>query len=661
MDTNTTARERLWQPSAQRIADAQLTGFIDWVNRRHGLTLQGYADLWHWSITNIDAFWRALAQRYDVFRVDANTPVLASREMPGAQWFPDVRCNFAEYLLGRGDGDKIAVFHESEARAPGSLSWAELNRQVRALATYLRAQGIRPGDRVVGYLPTSPEALIALLATTAIGAVWSCCSPDFGTQSVVERYAQLQPRLLIGLSGYVYSGKVCSRSEQLCGIVDALPSLERVVHLPYGDAIQSPRAEWDSLPTILSTEPPSDFHFESVPFDHPLWVLFTSGTTGLPKGIVHGHGGILLEFVKSGRLHDDLGEASIKFYYTSTGWTMFNLLIGGLVSGAAVILYDGQPIYPDAGRLWQLAERYRATYFGVSPAYVKLLMDRDYRPAERHDLRDLRTVALTGSPASVDVFRWIYRHVGSDLHVVSMSGGTDVASAFVGGVPTLPVHAGEIQAPGLGIAAAAWDEDGRPMSEGEGELVITEPIPSMPLRFWNDEGHARYLASYFEMYPGVWRQGDLIGFAEDGLGCAISGRSDSTLNRQGIRIGTAEIYRVVEQIEGIADSLVLHLEALGGFMPLFIVLRDGHRLDDALQQKIKDALTRACSSRHVPDEVIAVPAIPYTLSGKKLEVPIKKILLGGTLERSVNMGAVANPEPVYQFAALAQKFKPGGK
>ncbi|WP_281783668.1 acetoacetate--CoA ligase [Sinimarinibacterium flocculans] len=652
-------RECMWRPDAARASRTQLAEFTRWINRRCGLALRDYRELWQWSVREVEAFWAALAEYYEVFDVATAGPALADRRMPGARWFPDAHCNFAQYLLAHDDSDAIAVHHAGEARGAGVLSWGELGRQVRAVATRLRAAGIRPGDRVVGYLPNSPEALIALLATTAVGAVWSCCSPDFGAPSVVERFAQLKPKLLFAVSGYVYNGKRCDRRGPLAGIVAALPTLRVVVHLPYGEALDPGLPHAQSWADWISTPVPEDFRFASLPFDHPLWVLFTSGTTGLPKGIVHGHGGILLEFLKSGRLHDDLGPGSVKFYYTSTGWTMFNLLIGGLATGSSVVLFDGQPAYPDNGRLWRLAEETGATYFGVSPAYIKQMMDRGYQPGMRHDLSRLRTLVLTGSPASVETFRWIYREVASDLHVISMSGGTDVATAFVGGVPTLPVHAGEIQAPGLGVAVQVWDESGCPLGGEEGELVVTVPMPSMPLYFLNDTDGSRYRAAYFEMFPGVWRQGDLIRFADDGLGCMISGRSDSTLNRHGIRIGTAEIYRVVEAIDGIADSLVVHLEQAGGWMPLFVVLRSGRALDDALRRRIGDALRQGCSARHVPDDVIAVPAIPYTLSGKKLEVPIKRILLGKPLERAVNLGAVANADAVYHFHELARTLKPG--
>ncbi len=646
-------REQLWAPDAQRCANTRLAAFMAWVNRKYGLALSEYRELWQWSVDDIGLFWSAIAEYFGVFPEGAKGPALGSETMPGTQWFPEEHCNFAEYLLRQGDAGDAAVFYESEGRAPGTLTWGELNRQVRTLATALRQGGIQPGDRVVGYLPTAPEALVGLLAATSIGAVWSCCSPDFGTQSVVERFGQLEPKALIAISGYVYNGKVCDRSQQLAGIVEALPTLGMVVHVPYGNARESPSSAWLSWEQLLAAPPTAEFRFERLPFNHPLWVLFTSGTTGLPKGIVHGHGGILLEFLKAGCLHDDLGRGSVKFYYTSTGWTMFNLLIGGLVTGAAVILYDGQPVCPDTGRLWAIAERFGATYFGASPAYIKLMMDRAYEPSAHHDLRGLRTLSLTGSPASVEVFKWIYGHVAADLHLVSISGGTDVAAAFVGGVPILPVYAGEIQAPGLGVAAEAWDERGNRLLDGEGELVITRPIPSMPLYFWNDPGLERYRAAYFEMYPGKWRQGDLISFAPDRMGCVISGRSDSTLNRQGIRIGTAEIYRVVEAIDGIEDSLVLHLEQASGWMPLFVVLREGYQLDGDMKNRINSELARACSSRHVPDEIIPVSAIPYTLSGKKLEVPVKKILLGVPLEKAVNMGAVANPDAVKRFAAFA--------
>lgn len=653
--TDIKAGQVLWRPSQARVEDANITRFTGWLNKRFGLSLEGYQDLWQWSIDDYETFWGAI---YDYFSVSLATPagpVLAAIGMPGARWFPEARVNFAEHLLRGERDDKVAVYFESELYPARTLTWGDLRSQVVSLARYLKTQGIQPGDRVCGYLPTTPEALVGLLASAAIGAIWSCCSPDFGSQSVLERFEQIQPKALIAVDSYRFGGKDYDRHAEIEAIRSALPSLEAFVYLPAlpGKPVPGGAVTWeDAIAEGRAGE--TEFRFEQLPFDHPLWILYTSGTTGTPKGIVHGHGGILLEFLKAACLQDDLKPDSIKFFYTSTGWTMFNLLIGGLVSGCAIVLYDGSPTYPDKGCLWELAERYRVTYFGANPAFVQLLSQDGLIPSRHYDLKAIDTVALTGSPATVETFTWFYQNVHSDLFVLSMSGGTDVAAAFVGGVPVLPVWAGEIQSPSLGVAAYAFNDEGEAVVSEEGELVITRPIPSMPLYFWNDDNYSRYRDSYFDTYPGIWRQGDLVRFTERGS-CIISGRSDATLNRKGIRIGTAEIYRCVEAVDGVLDSLVVDI-AYGGvdsFMPLFLVLDEGIELNAALRQAIIQRLREQCSPRHVPDEMRVVPAIPYTLSGKKLEVPVKRLLMGRDPNKSVNLGAVANPDAVSHFIELA--------
>lgn len=655
----------LWEPSAERIAEANITRFTGWLNKRFGLAINSYHDLWMWSVNEHEVFWSAIYEYFSVAPAAPAEPVLATQEMPGAQWFPEAKLNFAEHLLRGGSSvevndDKVAVYFESELYEARQLSWAELRQEVVYLATYLRSQGIGPGDRVCGYLPTTPEALVAMLASAAVGAIWSCCSPDFGSKSVLERFAQTQPKALIAVDGYRFGGKDYNRRDDVQAIRDALPSLETFIYLPSLETHPLPAGavSWVSVARGPEDASPQavyqSFAFEQLPFDHPLWILYTSGTTGSPKGIVHGHGGILLEFLKAACLQDDLKPDSVKFFYTSTGWTMFNLLIGGLVSGCAIVLYDGSPTFPDEKRLWSLAEKYSVNYFGANPAFVQLLQHEGLRPKDHFDLSSIDTVALTGSPATVETFDWFYQNVHKDLFVLSMSGGTDVAAAFVGGVPVLPVWAGEIQSPSLGVAVCAYDAAGKAVLNEEGELVVTKPIPSMPLFLWGDTENVRYRDSYFDTYPDVWRQGDLIRFTDRGS-CIISGRSDATLNRKGIRIGTAEIYRCVEAIAGIKDSLVVDVSTGGvdSFMPLFLVLDQGIELDSILRERIVKGLREQCSPRHVPDTMLIAPAIPYTLSGKKLEVPVKRLLMGQDPRKALNLGAVAQPQSLNYFIELA--------
>lgn len=652
----------LWQPSKERKEQAAITAFIRWLNLNYQLDLNDYHSLWQWSVNDIESFWEAIAVYYNVFPKEEikSSEVLSNAEMPGADWFPNCTVNFADYLLRQGADNDIAVYAESEARGRSQISWQEMREQVARLANHLREIGIGPGDHVCAYIPISSEAVVALLATISIGAVWSSCSPDFGSSSVIERFSQVKPKTLITVSGYQYAGKYFNRELELKQIINGLPSLTDVIHIPWCEMDELPTSmpevnvtEWEvALDNKITFD---TFQAESVPFSHPIWVLYTSGTTGLPKGIVHGHGGVLLEFIKSAWLHDDLGPNSIKFFFTTTGWTMFNLLVGGLVAGGSIVVYDGSPTYPTLGRLFDFTEELGVTYFGTSPAFINVLIDKNYSPAESHDLSKVKTIALTGSPAAATTFNWFYENLHEDLHIISMSGGTDVATAFVGGTAILSVHAGQIQAPCLGVDVQAYNDDGESVVDEFGELVVTQPLPSMPLYLINDPDNQRYIDSYFNTFNGVWRQGDFIYFHKDRRS-VISGRSDSTLNRYGIRVGTAEIYRAVEKISGITDSLIINLELPGArfYMPLFVVLDNDKKFDESLKHIIEQTLKKEYSPRYVPDEIFQIDEVPCTFSGKKLEIPVKKILSGTPLESAVNIDSIRNPEALDYFINLAK-------
>jgi len=663
----------LWEPSQARIDNSGISRFIKWVNQHYGLALSDYQSLWRWSVEDVARFWEAVWRCYDIQSSADFKQVLSDSNMPGAQWFSGAKLNMAEYLLKQGeinfngataDPKRPAVFAESEIFEPRSINWLELREQVVQLAHHLRLAGVKPGDRVAAYLPAGIESIVAVFATMSVGAIWSSCSPDFGPKSVLERFTQIEPKLLITVTGYRYNGKDFDRLEAVNEIIEALPTLNEVIHLPWLDHQQPQRpnspaggklTHWNEA--LDNNARYATFEFEQVAFEHPLWIMYSSGTTGMPKGIVHSQGGVLIESIKFAWLHDDLKPDSVKFFFTTTGWAMFNMLIGGFASGSALVLYDGSPTYPTE-RLWDMSERFGITYFGASPTYINGLMAAGYSPKEHFDLSKITTVASGGSPVSPENFEWFYQNIHEDLHVVSMSGGTDIASAFVGGTPTQPVHAGIIQAPCLGVDVCGFDDDGKQLVGEDAELVITQPMPSMPLFFWNDEDGSRYKSSYFETYPGIWRQGDLVHFNPDNS-CSISGRSDSTLNRFGVRIGTSEIYRNVECIEGIKDSLIINLELPGAqfFMPMFVVMKEGFELNDDILKQIKKNLSKNCSPRHVPEKVYVIEEVPYTLSGKKQEIPVKKLLTGKPLNKAVNLGACANPEAIKYFVEFAKTIE----
>ena len=581
------------------------------------------------------------------------TRVLAERRMPGARWFDGARLNYAEHALRRRD-DHPALMVQSEIRPLAALTYRQLHEEVSLVAAGLRRLGVGKGDRVVAYMPNILETVVAFLATASIGAIWSASSPEFGTRSVVERFQQIEPTVLLAVDGYRYGVRDYSRIGAVGEIQRQLPTIVQTVVVPY----LTERPPLDGLKDAIGwrelREEGHELEFEPVPFDHPLWVLYSSGTTGLPKPIVQGHGGILLEHQKTLSLHLDLTPEDRFFWFTTTGWMMWNLLVGGLLLGTTVLLYDGDPGYPDLGTLWRYAEQTGTTYFGVSAPYIQACMNAGMEPGKSYSLAGLKGIGSTGAPLTPDGFRWVYENVSPDVLLGSYAGGTDMCTGFVGPCPLLPVHAGEIQCRCLGARVEAYDHQGRPVVDQVGELVITEPLPSMPLYLWNDDGDRRYRESYFETFPGVWRHGDWIKITNRDT-CVIYGRSDSTLNRGGVRMGTSEFYQIAEEMDEVLDSLVVDTGRVGaeGRLLLFLVLKQGAELDDDLRGRIGRRLRVELSPRHVPDEIHALPEVPRTLNGKKLEVPVKRVLMGTPVDEAISQDAMSNPQSLDYFVELA--------
>ena len=675
MEESTVEAEVLWAPTPEMVERSQLTRYIRWLAENRDLHFEDYHALWRWSVTEIEEFWGTLWEYFGVIasRDPQGAPgseaeearfeqVLAERVMPGARWFEGARLNYAEHIFRGKAEDEVAVSYASELRPLTELRWGELREQVGAVREGLRALGVAPGDRVVAYLPNGPEALVAFLATASLGAIWSSCSPDFGPGSIVDRFAQIEPKVMFTVDGYRYGGKDFDRLEVVADVAAQIRSLERIVVVPYlsaspelSDLADHPKvAEPMTWGQLAELGQGAELTFERVPFDHPLWVLYSSGTTGLPKAIVHGHGGILMEQLKKGFLHLDAQTGDRFFWFSTTGWMMWNFLVGVLLTPASIILYDGNPSYPDMGVLWDLAERTGMTCFGTSAAYLAACMKDGVEPGNGRALSRLRSVGSTGSPLSPEGFDWVYEHVGEDTWLFSTSGGTDVCTAFVGGVPILPVYKGELQGRALGAKVEAFDEDGKSVIDKVGELVITEPMPSMPVFFWGDDDGSRYRSSYFEMYPGIWRHGDWIEITSRGT-AIIYGRSDSTINRGGVRMGTSEIYRAVADVPEVVDSLVVDVPRPGteGWMPLFVVLQEGAKLDDDLESEIKRRIREQCSPRHVPNEIFQIAEVPRTLSGKVLEVPVKRILMGEPAEKAASRDSLANPAALDYFTEFA--------
>ena len=628
----------LWRPSAERAERATIARFARAVGREGA-----YDELWRWSVDDLEGFWGAIWEFFDVQASEPYEDVLGRREMPGAQWFPGSRLSYAEHFFRDRDDDAVAIRHASELRELSQWTWGELREQTARIAAGLRRMDVGPGDRVAAYMPNIPETIAAFLATASIGAVWSSAAPEFGARSVVDRFAQIEPKVLLAVDGYRYGGRDHDRGEAVAAIAEEIGA--QVVRFGYLDA-----SGWPSE-LVAHDEP---LTFEQVPFEHPLWLLFSSGTTGLPKPIVHSQGGILLEHLKYTHLHLDAQEGDRVFWFTTTGWMMWNFLVGVLLTPASIVLYDGNPGSPDLGVLWDLAQDTGMTTFGTSASYIASCMKAGIEPRDGRDLSALRAVGSTGSPLAPEGFEWVYEHVGSDTWLFSTSGGTDLCTAFVGGVPTLPVYEGELQARALGAEVEAFDEDGNALVGQVGELVLTEPMPSMPISFWGDDDGSRLRESYFSMYPGVWRHGDWIEITERGT-AIISGRSDSTINRGGIRMGTSEIYSAVLADDDVVDALVVDVprEGTDGWMPLFVVLREGATLDDDLVARIKKRIREDCSPRHVPNEIHQIAEVPRTLSGKALEVPVKRILMGQAPDQAASRDSLANPGALDYFVELA--------
>jgi acetoacetyl-CoA synthetase len=620
----------IWKPSPERVERATLTRY------QRSLGFGSYDELWRWSVDEPDGFWQSIADYFEVGFVERPAAVLGSRSMPGAEWFPGATLNYAEHVFRGKEEEAIAIRHASELRELGEWSWGRLRSETASIAAGLRGLGVGPGDRVAAYMPNVPETVAAFFACASIGAIWSSAAPEFGARSVIDRFSQIEPKVLLAIDGYRYGGKDFDRSAQVREIAESVGA--RVVRLGYLDG-----SGWEE--GFLGSAP---LEFTPVPFDHPLWVLYSSGTTGLPKPIVHSQGGILIEQLKKGHLHLDAQAGDRLFWFSTTGWMMWNFLVGVLLTEASIVLYDGSP----AGDvLWRLARETEMTTFGTSAAFISACMKAGVSPGEQPSLR---AVGSTGSPLSPEGFQWVYDQLGGDTWLFSTSGGTDVCTAFVGGVPTLPVYMGELQGRALGCAVEAWSPDGAPLVDKVGELVITKPMPSMPIYFWDDPDGERYREAYFEMFPGVWRHGDWIEITSRGT-AIIYGRSDSTINRGGVRMGTSEIYRAVLGLPEVVDALAIDVPRPGtdGWLMLFVVLRDGSSLDDALAAEIRRRIRDECSPRHLPDEVRQIAEVPRTLSGKVLEVPVKRILTGTPPDEAASRESLANPEALDYFVTLA--------
>ncbi|RKQ30372.1 acetoacetate--CoA ligase [Oceanobacillus halophilus] len=651
----------LWQPSQEMQEKSNMKQFMSWLQETKGLTFENYHQLWEWSVSEKEEFWLAIWDYFEIQGKRKDEIVLSGKEMPEFTWFPNATLNYAEHIFRKENPNKEAIIYQSEMRPKSVLTWKELKQNTAAIASYLKSLGIQPGDRVVSYSSNIHETITAFLACASIGAIWSSCAPEFGVKSVIDRFKQIKPKVMFAVDGYQYNGKQYDRLENIRQIQEELPTLEQTVIIPYlredlrESDVASPSTKlWNQL---LKEYNQATLSFEQVSFNHPLWILYSSGTTGKPKGIVQGHGGILLEHLKFHGLQNDLKETDRFFWYTTTGWMMWNIVVSGLLTGSSIVLYDGNPGYPNHQTLWKFAESTKLTVFGASASLFMACAKEGIKPKETFDLSSLKAIGSTGSPLPEAGFDWVYEEVKEDVWLYSTSGGTDICSGFLGGSPLLPVYSGEIQARALGVALKAFNDEGKEMIDEIGELVITEPMPSMPIYFWNDEDGERYRNSYFDVFPGVWRHGDFLQITSRGTGI-IFGRSDATINRGGIRMGTSEIYSALDGVTEIVDSLIVDIPISPeqSYMPLFVVLRDGTEITDELKTKINQNIRQNCSPRHIPNEIVKVQELPKTLNGKKIEVPIKKILMGVPKEEAVNIGSLLNPESISYFVAFKEKL-----
>ena len=642
----------LWTPPADLAATTEIGRFMSWLANHRGRECGSYDELWRWSVSDLEGFWSALWEFYGLRAHAPYERVLGSRTMPGAEWFPGARLNYAEHLLGiEEDRDRVAVLAHSQTRPPLELTFGQLREQVARARAGLRRLGVGPADRVVAYMPNIPETVVAFAATASLGAMWAVCPPEFGARSVVDRFAQLEPRVMLCVGGYGYRDHYFDRRSELESIRAALPTVEHVVWVPYGEASVPQALSWDEL--LLEAAP---LEFEPVAFGHPLYALFSSGATGLPKAIVHGHGGQLIEQYKNQGIVKDLKPGARFQWFSTTGWMMWNTLVSGLLARASIVLVDGDPAWPDLGAQWRLAERYGATVMGVAPPYLMSCRKAGIEPGRESDLTSIRVLCTTGSPLPSDGYKYVYDQLGPDVLLINGAGGTDLATGIVSGSFAQPVYEGEISGRCLGVDARAFDASGREVVGELGELVITQPMPSMPVAMWDDPGGRRYRSTYFDRYPGVWRQGDWIRFTERGS-CVLAGRSDATLNRGGVRLGTGEFYAVVEDLPEVADALVVHLEDSSGGMGellLFVVPAAGTSIDASVRSRIEASLRRELSPRHVPDAIVEVPSIPRTLTGKKLEVPVKRILQGQSPDSVASRQSLADPGALEPFVAFAK-------
>jgi acetoacetyl-CoA synthetase len=642
----------IWVPPDELVKTCGMTRYLDWLRAERNLEFDDYASVWQWSVDDLDAFWRSVWDFEGVVATGEVGTVVGSESMPATRWFPGVALNWAENLFRKAQPGLPALIWVPEEGEARELSWEELRRQAGAMAQLMRQLGVERGDRIVAYVPSCPEAVVLLVACASIGAVWAACAPEYGIRGVISRFSQLRPKVLLATDGYRFGGRDYPRHREVDELIDALPSLEHVLWLPLLDRIASPPLSRPATQWADALAIDRELTFERLPFDHPLWVLFSSGTTGTPKGIVHGHGGIIIEQLKMDVLHYDLRPGTRLLEWSTPSWVIWNIGVSALLAGATAVLVDGSPTYPELGRIWRVCAEQGVEVLGLGAAYIHACMKEGLDPQGSFDLRGLRELVVTGSPLSTAAFVWVRDHVGEHVWVASTSGGTDTCTAFVGGSPLLPVRAGRIQAKYLGVAVEAWGERGESVVGTKGELVITKPMPSMPVCFWDDPDSERYRASYFEMFPGVWRHGDFIEFDLDGSS-VIYGRSDGTLNRLGVRIGSAEIYAVVEAMPEVAEALVVGAELEDGsyYMPLFVVLEAGVD-EDSVRRRIISTIREQCSPRHVPDEILVVPGVPHTKTGKKLEVPVKRLLQGVEMASVVDLGSVDDPELLEVYAAL---------